>query len=424
MKHTVAKILLILVLVACLLFGTLATAFAEEAKQSEMNQLLSDIQGLMTKYGPEIPQEVRDGTKLGTFRHYQSRKNSYYVAIGDNSIRKNNESYADLLAADLAVPYKKLAQNDLLMEQVSEEILQENISEIKKADLITLNLSVNSFAKVAVNEIMGSDGSADLDWDKYVSKEGVAEIKETLARLRQYLSQSGVSGPVSSFLPGVTKENALVTAAECFAYGTLAYTKTLPEVLDEIHAINSKARIVVVGMDNPLSGAAIKLSSGEAMELGSYVEKLIKMIDDCAQSAALERQYVTFVSAPNAANDNDGKTLTESNLILAYLNNVKAEAMPNEKGHAYIMEQIRASFRKLGDVDGNGAVNYRDALKVLRASIKLEDLDADALLVGDVDGKAGLSYRDALKILRASIGLESLGPEEDSGKHDNMTDLG
>ncbi len=408
MKYTATKILMVLVLVSSLLFGTLATAFAKEVEESEMNRLLSDVQGLMAKYGPEVPQEVTDGTKLGTFRCYQPRGNSYYVAIGENSIRKNNKSYADLLAAELDIPVKKLAQNDLLMEQVYEEILKENVSEIKKADLISLNLSVNSFAKMAVNEIVGTNDGVELNWSKYVSKEGEEEIRDTLARLKQYLIQSGVSGPVSSLLSGVKKEDALATAAESFAYGTLAYAKTLPEVLDEIHTLNPKARIIVVGMDNPLSGASIQMPTGEAMELGNYVEKLVKMTDDCAQAAALERQYVTFVSAPNAANDNDGKTLTENNLILTYLNNVKAEALPNDEGHAYIKEQIQASFRKLGDVDGNGAVNYRDALKILRASINLDNLDADAVFVGDVDGNAGLSYRDALKILRASIGLETL----------------
>ena len=52
MKHTVTKILLVLVLASCLLFGAVGSVFAEEAQPSELNQLLSDIQDLMTKYGP------------------------------------------------------------------------------------------------------------------------------------------------------------------------------------------------------------------------------------------------------------------------------------------------------------------------------------------------------------------------------------
>ena len=421
MKHTAMKILLVLALASCLLFGTVGAVFAEEAQQSELNQLLSDIQGLMTKYGPEIAEEVRNGSKEGTMRYFEPEENSYYVAIGEERILKNAKSYADLLAADLSASYVKLAKSDMTMEQIPEAILQNNGSKIAMADIITLNLSINTFAKMAVNLVLGSDEGVAMDWNRYVPAEGVAEIQDTLSRLKQYLIQSGVSGAVSPLLlPGVTKEDALVIAAESFAYGTLSYATALPQVLDEIHAMNPNARIFVVGMDNPLSGASIKLSSGETMDLGSYVGHLIKMTDDCAQTAALERDYVTFVSASGTANSNDGATLTENKLILNYLNGVKAEALPNADGHAYINEKIQFSFRKMGDVDGDGAVSYNDALKALRASIGMETLDADAEAVGDVDGKLGLSYNDALKILRVSIGMDTFEPEFND---DNMTDI-
>lgn len=410
MKHTATKILLVLVLASCLLFGTVGAAFAEESQQSELNQLLTDIQGLMSKYGPEIPEEVKSGTKLGTLRYYKPSENSCYVAIGEKRILKDTKSYADLLAADLSASCVKLSEADLMMDQVIEKILNVKAAEIEQAELITLNLSINTFAKMAVSEIMGFDDGIELNWSKYISStEGVAEIQSTLNKLKQYFVQSGVSGPVSALMPGVTKEKALTTAAESFAFGTLAYASALPQVLDEIHRINPNARVIVVGMDNPLGGSSIKLSSGEIMELGDYVGKLIQMTDDCAQTAALERPYVTFVSAPNAKNANDGKTLTETNLILTYLSGVKADAIPDAEGHAYINAQIQASFRKMGDVDGNGSVTYNDALKILRASIDLEKLDADAISVADVDGKTGISYNDALKILRFSIGMDTLG---------------
>lgn len=64
--------------------------------------------------------------------------------------------------------------------------------------------------------------------------------------------------------------------------------------------------------------------------------------------------------------------------------------------------------RLLGDADGDGALSYNDALVVLRYSINIGELDADAIAVADVDGLPGISYNDALTILRASIGLETL----------------
>ena len=56
-----------------------------------------------------------------------------------------------------------------------------------------------------------------------------------------------------------------------------------------------------------------------------------------------------------------------------------------------------------GDVDGNGTLNYSDALLVLRWSIGLETLADPAL--GDVNGDGEANYADALQILRTSIGL-------------------
>lgn len=58
-----------------------------------------------------------------------------------------------------------------------------------------------------------------------------------------------------------------------------------------------------------------------------------------------------------------------------------------------------------GDADSNGAVNYQDALLVLRHSIGLETLENKTVMRCDVDGNGVLNYQDALMILRYSIGL-------------------
>lgn len=70
-------------------------------------------------------------------------------------------------------------------------------------------------------------------------------------------------------------------------------------------------------------------------------------------------------------------------------------------------EAPQTPARKLGDANGDGEVNYQDAMLVLRASIGLETLSPEAEAVSDVDGKPGINYQDAMKILRVSIGLDS-----------------
>lgn len=62
---------------------------------------------------------------------------------------------------------------------------------------------------------------------------------------------------------------------------------------------------------------------------------------------------------------------------------------------------------KRGDADGNGEVNYMDALLVLRHSVGLENLSKTIVKRCDVDNSGALSYMDALLILRYSVGLES-----------------
>ena len=76
-----------------------------------------------------------------------------------------------------------------------------------------------------------------------------------------------------------------------------------------------------------------------------------------------------------------------------------------ERGQCKICGAADTAF-KLGDVNGDGTLSYKDALKVLRASIKLDTLTAEQEVLADFDGNGTINYEDALKILRTSIGLE------------------
>ena len=70
--------------------------------------------------------------------------------------------------------------------------------------------------------------------------------------------------------------------------------------------------------------------------------------------------------------------------------------------------------RVLGDVNGDGAFDYQDALLTLRYSIALEELDEESFRAADVNGDGNVNYEDALKILRAAIGLETLEPPKEN----------
>ena len=371
----------------------------------DLLSIMADIEALVSKYGPEIPDEVKNGTSKGTTCQYKPGADSYYVAIGDDTSADKN-SYVQLLAEGLKIPYKNLSEKGMLISGADKAFLEVNAPEIQKADLITVSFSINGFAAVAVEEVLkGKDEDASfLQWGNYLPEEGVQEIEAVLARMDKYLQENGMSGE----LMGISKSDALVMAAESIAYGTLAYIYELPRLIDEISAINPTAQIVVVGMDNPMENSSIALSSSEKMELGIYVDQLLKNMDDASQTAVLERENAIFVTATHAANDNDNQELNENKLILSYINGVGEKAKPNAEGQEYIRSQIAKAMRKKGDVNCDGQVNYNDALLVLRASINLETISEEDMVFADVDGKAGLSYNDALKILRFSIGLDTL----------------
>ena len=380
----------------------------------DLLSIMADIQALVNQYGPEIPDEVKNGTSKGTSCLYKPGADSYYVAIGDDTAAAQN-SYVKLLAESMKLSCKNLAENGMLIEDADAAFLAANTAEIQKADLITIGFSVNGFAAVAVEEVLKNMTAEEsyMQWDKYLPEEGVQEIEAVLARMKKYLVDNGMTGS----LMGVSKSDALVVAAESLAFGTLAYIHELPRLIKDIQTINSDAQIIVVGMDNPMENSTIALSSGEKMELGVYVDQLIGNMDNASQTVAIENSNTTFVSAPDALNDNDNQELTENALILSYINGVKAKAKPTAEGQQYIRNQIVRSMRKKGDVNCDGVVNYNDALLILRYSIGLETVGEEDLLFAEVDGMEGVNYNDALKILRSSIGLDTLDQEVVTPEH-------
>ncbi len=64
----------------------------------------------------------------------------------------------------------------------------------------------------------------------------------------------------------------------------------------------------------------------------------------------------------------------------------------------------------MGDLDGNGAVNARDAKLLYQYVGRRTALSETQLAVADVDGVVGVNMRDALRLFRAASGKEPLAP--------------
>lgn len=83
-----------------------------------------------------------------------------------------------------------------------------------------------------------------------------------------------------------------------------------------------------------------------------------------------------------------------------------------------LLSQMTFSTRKMGDVNGDGIVDYTDAMKALRVAVSLETVAAEDFPYADVDGDDTIDYTDAMKILRAAVGLEELESQKPEHQHD------
>ena len=62
-----------------------------------------------------------------------------------------------------------------------------------------------------------------------------------------------------------------------------------------------------------------------------------------------------------------------------------------------------------GNIDGDDKITAADALKVLRASVKLEELTEEQAYFADVNGDNKIDSSDSLSILRYSVGFKDKG---------------
>lgn len=92
------------------------------------------------------------------------------------------------------------------------------------------------------------------------------------------------------------------------------------------------------------------------------------------------------------------------NIITLLMICILAGAMAS---NIYANEQV-----ELGDVNEDGKLSVRDALVVLKAAAKLENLDGTKLVVGDVNPDGVIDSNDAILILKKSVGLIWYFPNE------------
>jgi len=358
----------------------------------------------------EVIAAIEEAYINATTCDYVPGEDSYYVAIGDSSAL--SRSYVDVLAEELNVEYKNLAQKNLLVEDAY-SVLSANTADIAKADLITVGFTSNSFINETVDQIYDQifGGAVELDWAAYVGAENVPYVKQLLAE---------VNAKIAENVADATTAAMMETAVEVYAYSYVAYVCELPELINEIRAINPDATIIIVGMYNPLEGVEVQIDENTTVNIGEYLDYLTEGVGIYTTAYAMLTSNGVYIAAPDVQTEyeaaGNSSVISIADLLAMYLGNASGDDMlPSELGHEYIAAQIANGLGKnvelpvlYGDVDSDNDVDGYDllALQKYLAGVK-DDIDlkaADVTVDNVVDGMDLLRLQKYLAGMDVTLG--------------------
>ena len=355
----------------------------KEAAEVLSEEAMEQIQILVDRI-IEIVNELYWGA---THDFYYVSEDSYYVAIGDGTAASN--SYVDALAAKLGVEYKNLAENGMMVADAL-ALLDEQVAEIEKADLVTVGFGSNSFLDYAIDRAVrqeiadrtDAEVPAPLNWATYVGADGAVAIEKALAEVNKELNERGLNettleydvdimGTVVHVSTKVDVAKLMTGVVESYAYAVVSYAIDLPKIVDEIHEINDEAVVAIVGMYNPVDAVAVSVGES-ALEIGEYVDYLVCAANVHNFAYALLTDKAIFVEADEVetqivAEGEGSATVDALDFLLMYINadlgaikdgeldTIVApcgeETNPSAKGHDYIKTQVYDALVLLSDVE-------------------------------------------------------------------------
>lgn len=315
-----------------------------------------------------------------------------YVAIGDGSAAP--ESYVEKLTAALNAEAAENGVDEIEMvnyAKAGNTVAAEraNLSDVEGADLITVGFSNVEFMSKAIANM---SAGADLDWAAAVGEENVQYVDQLLAEVAEKIAEAGIEGDYA-----IMANNAI----EAYAYAAVLYATELPELVNEIHAVNSDAVIIIVGMYNPLDGVIINLGENATLDIGEYVDYLVKGVGVHGVAYSILTGNSIYVDAPAVQTVNTDKELGILDL-LTLMQTGCASLYPSTVGDDYIAAEIADALNityvksevevLLGDVNDDGVVDSKDVARLRKYmadpdTTEINFKNADVNLDGVVDSK-------------------------------------
>ena len=310
----------------------------------------------------------------GKHGEYVIYEDSYYLAIDELYV--DDASYADKVAAELGVPYKKMAALDE--------------AEVAKADLITVRYNNEPMVGQMIKDAKNYKKVQPKDWTAYVGEEGATFVQSALAKVEETIAQMDLPKSMKSMV---------MAAVESYAYECTGHMLGYLKDLKAITEINPDALVVSVSMNNSLEDVVLVMGDQE-MALGKYVGYVVEAANMEAYAYVLMSGSAVYVNANDVATDYDASANTEAmDFILSLIDEDDREVLKaNAAGHEYIKNQILNALDVSvyvpedvlkGDLDKNGAIDIDDVLLCLdlcftiptAEEYEIADLDVD----GDID---------------------------------------
>ena len=310
----------------------------------------------------------------GKHGEYVIYEDSYYLAIDELYV--DDASYADKVAAELGVPYKKMAALDE--------------AEVAKADLITVRYNNEPMVGQMIKDAKNYKKVQPKDWTAYVGEEGATFVQSALAKVEETIAQMDLPKSMKSMV---------MAAVESYAYECTGHMLGYLKDLKAIAEINPDALVVSVSMNNSLEDVVLVMGEQE-MALGKYIGYVMEAANMEAYAYVLMSGSAVYVNANDVATDYDASANTEAmDFILSLIDEDDREVLKaNAAGHEYIKEQILNALDVSvyvpeevlkGDLDKNGVIDIDDVLLCLdlcftiptAEEYEIADLDVD----GDID---------------------------------------
>lgn len=368
---------------------------AQDASSQKLAVAIEKILAALEKYGPQDSNA------------YEVNDESYYVALGDRSaLPYECVDYVEQFALENKLSYKNLAQSGLLIQNAG-QVLESNYADIAKADLITVGFSNTTLLQ---NAMASAFNQTEYDWSALVTEQGAMYVEGMMQSIKAELEAAGIGGQYSIGFIQIDIADFVLSMIENYAYNALVYAYTMPEYVNAVREINPDAKIVIVGMYNPLKDVTLEISETQILPIGEYLDNVVEAATLHSNVYSLVTENVLFVEAPEVKNANNDTSLNLLQFTVAV--NSSFALYPNAEGHTYIKDQLTSALditinktRPIGDVNDDGFVNIFDATEIQRFGAQLREFNDEEMTFADVNFDSKVNVLDVTMIQRYAAGF-------------------